>query len=68
MPGLVHGACTSEGGASYLAISVDADPTDPRADDIGGDLLPGWGLHLVDVELGGLDLVALAGAQIEAWR
>jgi hypothetical protein len=67
LPGLVHGACTTAAEASYLAVSVRSDPEDPRADDIGGDLLPGWGLHLVDVSLAGLDLVELARQQLDAW-
>ena len=66
VPGLVRGACVVDDGASYLSITIDADPGDPRADDIGGDFLPGWGLHLVDVSLAALDLTALAAVQIDA--
>jgi hypothetical protein len=67
LPGLVHGSCTTTEEASYLAVSVRSDPEDPRTDEIGGDLLPGWGLHLVDVNLAGLDLVELAQSQLDAW-
>lgn len=68
MPGLLSGACerTSEGRV-YLAVTAEGDPEDPRADDIGGELFPGWGLHLVDVPAAMGDLVALAQAQIAAY-
>jgi len=46
---------------------VLADPADPRADDIGGDLTPEWGLHLVDVHLTMGDLVALTRSQAAAY-
>lgn len=69
MPGLIHGACArTADGAAYLSVSVDGDATDPRADDIAGELLPGWGLHLVDVPLVMGDLVDLARAEVDAWR
>jgi hypothetical protein len=68
-PGLVLGECIEQAqdGAGYLAISVDADPSDPRADNIGGDFLPGWGLHLVDINLAQGDLLNLADVQIDTW-
>ena len=50
-----------------LSIRVNGDPGDPRVDDIPGDFLPGWGLHLVDVALAQGDLVRLAGRQAEQW-
>lgn len=67
VPGLVHGQCASVDDAQFLSVRIDADPADPRADDIGGDLLPGWGLHLVDVSVAGLDLVNLASTEIAAF-
>jgi hypothetical protein len=56
-------------GFSYLEITVLADPSDPRIDDIGGDLLglPSWGLHIVDVSLAMGDLVEIVGSQAEAY-
>jgi hypothetical protein len=56
-----------EGGFSYLSITVDGDPADPRTDDIGGDLSPQWGLHLVDVQVAMGDVVDMAGSQIAAY-
>ncbi len=67
MPGLVSGECVSEGGFSYLEVTVHGDPTDPRADDIGGDLTPEWGLHLVDANLTMRDQLALLRTQADAY-
>jgi hypothetical protein len=57
VPGLLSARCASNEHANYLEVTVNADPADPRADDIPGDLGIGgrpaanWGLHLVDVNL-----------------
>jgi hypothetical protein len=67
VPGLVTAECLAHDGFSYLAITVEADPDSPRVDEIGGDLTPEWGLHLVDVNLAMGDLVAIVGRQAEAW-
>ena len=67
MPGLVAGTCTPGDGLQYLEISVLADPTDARADDIGGDFLAGWGLHLIDVNLAMGDIIDSAAARAAAW-
>ena len=49
-------------------MRAQGDPEDPRRDDMAGELLlPGWGLHLVDVNLGMGDLVGLAAQQAESW-
>lgn len=50
-PGLVSVACRSTEGFNYLELTVHGDPTDPRVDDIGGDLTPQWGMHLQDVNV-----------------
>ena len=57
----------SRDGADYLSVHVNADPTDGRADDIGGDLTPEWGLHLVDVNLVMGDIVDLVASQAAAY-
>ncbi|MNC96966.1 hypothetical protein D3C83_144780 [compost metagenome] len=54
-------------GHQYLEVTIAADASDPRADDIEGDLTEGWGLHLIDVDVALGDLVALATTQAEAW-
>ncbi len=66
-PGLVSTRCASRGGFNYLEATVDGDPADPRADDIGGDLTPQWGLHLQDVNLVMGDIVDLVGSQTAAF-
>ena len=66
-PGLVTGECVSRDGFDYLEITVHGDPSDPRRDDIGGDLTPAWGLHLQDVNLVMGDIVTLVGKQATAW-
>lgn len=74
-PGLLSGSCVSDAsGASYLAVTVNADPRDPRTDDVAGDVVVGdrvladWGLHLIDMNLAMGDMVALASAQAAAWE
>lgn len=73
-PGFLSAQCVSKDGFSYLAIHVNADPADPRTDEISGDVVvlgqvdPNWGLHLIDMNLGMGDLVRIAGAQAKAWK
>lgn len=73
MPGLLSARCVSDGDFTYLSIKINADPADPRADDIGGDIAVGpvvlkdWGLHLIDVNLAMGDLVALVDRQAAAY-
>ena len=66
-PGLLSAECVERDGFSYLELTVNGDPTDPRTDDIDGDFLPGWGLHNVDVNIALGDLVELARSQAEAY-
>ncbi|MBC9033475.1 DUF3089 domain-containing protein [Sphingomonas sp. JC676] len=73
-PGLLSAQCVNANGFNYFAVTVNADPADPRADQIGGDVKIGdvvlkqWGLHLIDMNLAQGDLVALAASQAKAWR
>jgi hypothetical protein len=66
-PGLLSAECVERDGFSYLEVTVRGDPSDPRVDDINGDLTPEWGLHLVDAEIAMGDLVALATTQADAY-
>jgi hypothetical protein len=72
--GLVSAGCARNGGASYLSVLVNSDPSDSRTDEIpgdvrlGGSLVPGWGLHGVDMILAMGDLIALVEAQSDAFR
>ena len=74
VPGLLTAACRSNENATYLEVTVHGDPSDPRADDIVGDLavngqvLANWGLHLIDVNLAMGNLVDIVGRQAKAWR
>ena len=73
LPGLLSAACQSNDTHDWLAISVHGDPSDPRADDITGDVIIGgqviadWGLHVIDVNLAMGNLVSLAETQGAAW-
>ena len=66
-PGLLTAECATNEHATYLSVSVHGDPSDPRADNIGGDLTPQWGLHLVDVSIAMGDLVEIVRQQGAAW-
>ncbi len=74
LPGLLTGECVDQDGAQRLSITNNANPADPRTDDIGGDvkvgnqILADWGLHLIDVNLVLADLVTLAGRQAAHWQ
>jgi hypothetical protein len=67
--GLVSGACAHDGQAGWLALTVHADPADARADAIpgdvyiGGQLVPGWGTHLADMNVAQGDLIRIVEAQ-----
>lgn len=67
LPGFIEAECSEHNGFSYLAITVNGDPVDPRIDDIGGDLTPDWGLHLADASLAMGDLVSIAESQGAAY-
>jgi hypothetical protein len=66
-PGLLSARCVTNEHATYLAVTVHGDPSDPRADNIGGDLTPQWGLHLVDVSIAKGDLIDIVRQQGAAW-
>jgi hypothetical protein len=66
-PDLVEAECVRQPGHTYLALSVNGDPADPRTDDIGGDLTPEWGMHLVDANIEMGDIEDLVAAQAGAY-
>jgi hypothetical protein len=66
-PDLVEAECVTEGAHDYLALTLRGDPADPRTDDIGGDLTPEWGMHLVDANVAMGDIVDLVASQAEAY-
>jgi hypothetical protein len=74
VPGLLTARCASNDNASgYLEITVNGNPTDPRVDDIIGDIgnppnvLANWGLHLVDVNLAMGNLLDIVGTEAKAY-
>jgi hypothetical protein len=73
LPGLLTAQCASNDNATYLEVTVHADPFSGRTDDIVGDLvrngevLANWGLHLVDVDLAMGNLLDVVGQQSKAW-
>ena len=73
VPGLLTAECVSNENGSYLSITVNGDPKDPRADDIAGDVIsggkvvPSWGLHLIDVHAAMGNLVDIVGKQAKAY-
>ena len=72
-PDFITAECVNRDGAQYLTVTVHGDPSDPRADDIsgdvvvGGNVVAGWGLHLIDVTLSQGELIDLAQSQYAAW-
>jgi hypothetical protein len=73
VPGLLTARCASNDNATYLEVTVHGDPSDPRVDDIvgdiniGGNVLTNWGLHLVDVNLAMGNLLDIVGQQAKAY-
>jgi len=74
VPGLLTAKCTSNENASgYLEVTVNGNASDPRVDDIIGDIgvgtnvLANWGLHLIDVNLAMGNLVDIVGTQAKAY-
>lgn len=67
VPGLITAECKVKDGYNYLAITINADPADPRADDIPGDGAPNWGLHTVDLSITQQSLISLVRLQTAAF-
>lgn len=74
LPGLVEVACVNADDAAYLAVSLKPEREPQRPSDIPGDLFVGgtvfadWGLHLIDINLVGGNLVELVQRQGAAWQ
>ena len=66
-PDLLDGECKSDGQFTYLALTVNGDPADPRVDDIKGDLPGGWGLHVMDANIAMGDIESLVASQAAAY-
>ncbi len=65
---LVSARCVTDGRRGYLSIRTNHDSGDKRTDRIGGEVgmlgmfLPGWGMHLIDLNEAQGDLVRSVGA------
>ena len=65
--GLASARCVNDGPRGYLSIRTNADPKDKRTDRIGGEVgiagmfIPGWGMHMADMNLVQGDLIRLVG-------
>lgn len=68
LPKFVDAECVESNGFSYLSLIVHGNPSDPRIDDIGGDITPQWGMHLIDVNVAMGDLVSIAHSEARAYR
>jgi hypothetical protein len=66
-PGLVSGKCVNDGQRGYLSLRTHSDPRARRTDRIGGEVgmggmfVPGWGMHLADMDAALGDLVRQVG-------
>jgi hypothetical protein len=73
VPGLLTARCATNDNATYLEVTVHANPAGPRVDDITGDIgggtqvLANWGLHLIDVNLAIGNLLDIVGEQARAY-
>jgi len=68
LPKFVDAECAEKDGFVYLSLIVNGNPADPRIDDIGGDLTPEWGMHLIDVNVAMGDFVTLAKSEAKAFK
>jgi hypothetical protein len=73
-PGLITTECVKKNGLAYLEIHVNANPADPRADEIPGDVFKAdgsvdasWGMHNSDMNISMGNFVSVVGAQAKAW-
>jgi len=73
VPGLLTAQCVANEKGSYLEVTVQGNPADPRTDDIVGDVMQNgqpnasWGLHLIDVNLTMGNLVDVVKSQAKAY-
>jgi hypothetical protein len=73
VPGLLEGECLSNEKGTYLQVTTQANPSDPRTDEIAGDVVANgkisedWGLHLIDVNVAMGNLVDIVAQQSKAY-
>lgn len=73
VPGMLTAECVSDEHGSYLAVTVHGEPAGKRTNEIVGDVvvngqvLPEWGLHLIDVNLTMGNLLDIVGQESKAY-
>ncbi len=73
VPGMLTAKCATNEHGHFLEVTVAGNPTDPRADDIPGDLgamgkvQANWGLHLIDANVAMGNLVEIVSKQSKAF-
>ena len=73
VPGMLTAECVSDEHGTYLAVTVHSNAADHRAKDIVGDVvvngqvLPDWGLHLIDVNLTMGNLIDIVRQEAKAY-
>lgn len=73
LPGLLTGECVSTETGSYLSVTTNANPADPRTDEISGDVVANgqvmkdWGLHLIDAHVAMGNLIDVVAQQSKAY-
>ena len=73
LPGMVEARCVEDASGSYLEVGVKREPTDPRIEDIEGDIYANWqvqhswGLHLIDFNVALGNLVEIVAQQSRAY-
>jgi hypothetical protein len=73
VPGLLEGECLSNEKGTYLQVTTKKNPSDPRTDEVGGDVVANgkisedWGLHLIDVNVAMGNLLDIVAKQSKAY-
>lgn len=72
-PGLISTQCVSNDNFTYLSMQVNGDPSDPRTDEVLGEVVRAtgpdlsWGLHLIDMDIAMGDFLRIVGKQTAAY-
>jgi hypothetical protein len=70
LPGVVSGRCVTRDAQTYIAITTTDDARGTRVAERLAALQtrrPGWGLHVLDMNLALGDLVSIVGTQAHSW-
>ena len=70
VPGVVRGECVTRDAQTYIAITTTDDARGARVAERLAALQarrPGWGLHVLDLNLALGDLVSIVGTQAHSW-